>query len=110
MAGIAKKSFDDPDDTIETEHGRMKVVRVEDQDVWRSEFTPGWSWDDDLSPLAGGVGSCQLTHREYVVAGRIRYVMDDGSETVGEPGDYLLIRPGHRGWVVGDANCVLIDW
>jgi hypothetical protein len=36
--------------------------------------------------------------------------MLDGTETVGQPGDYLVIEPGHMAEVVGDEPCVLIDW
>ena len=42
--------------------------------------------------------------------GRIRYVMEDGTEVIGEPGDHLLIEPGHLAEVMGDEVCVLIDW
>lgn len=110
MAEIDKKRFDQPDETYQLKHGRMDVVRVEGEEVWRSQFTPGWNWDEDFEPYAEGATSCPMTHREYVVAGRIRYLMDDGSEEIGEPGDYLFIRPGHRAWVLGDEDCVLIDW
>ena len=51
-----------------------------------------------------------MTHREYVVSGRIRYLTLDGDEVIGEPGNYLFIQPGHRAWVLGDETCVLIDW
>jgi hypothetical protein len=110
MPGIDKKSFANPDDTYELKHGRMKAVRIGDEEVWLSEFTPGWNWDEDFEPYAEGAKSCPMTHREYVVAGRIRYVMDHGSEEIGEPGDFLLIHPGHRAWVMGDETCVLLDW
>jgi hypothetical protein len=111
MAGIARKSFDSPDDVYEFTHGRSLVVRVgEDEEVWRSELGPGWNWDEDLEPYAEGAKSCPLTHREYVVAGRIRYLSDDGIEQVGTPGDFLFIEPGDRAWVLGDETCVLIDW
>jgi hypothetical protein len=36
--------------------------------------------------------------------------MDDGSETVASAGDVLYIRPGHSAFVVGDEECVLLDW
>src|SRR5918996_3145692 len=78
--------------------------------IWRSELGPGWNWDEDLEPYAEGAKSCPLTHREYVVSGRIRYLTDDGTEEIGSPGDFLFIQPGHRAWVVGDEACVLIDW
>jgi hypothetical protein len=111
MAGIVKKSFDHPDDTYEFVHGRSLVLRVgEDEEVWRSELRPGWNWDEDLEPYAEGATSCPMTHREYVVAGQIRYLTLDGTEAVGSPGDFLFIEPGHRAWVVGEETCVLIDW
>jgi hypothetical protein len=110
MAGIVKKSFEHPEDTLEFVHGRSLLVSVGDEGIWRSELEPGWNWDEDLEPYADGAASCPLTHREYVVAGRIRYLMEDGTEEVGSPGDYLFIQPGHRAWVVGEGTCVLIDW
>lgn len=111
MAGITRKSFENPDDTYEFVHGRSLVVRIgEAEEVWRSELGPGWNWDEDLKPYAEGATSCPLTHREYVVAGRIRYLTADGTEEVGAPGDFLFIEPGHRAWVLGDETCVLIDW
>jgi hypothetical protein len=110
MAGIERKSFDRSDEVIDLKHGRMEVLRVGDEEVWRSDLAPGWSWDEDLQAFAGGASSCPMTHREYVVAGSIRYLMDDGQEVTAKAGDQLFIPPGHRGWVVGDENCVLIDW
>jgi hypothetical protein len=110
MAGVTRKSLDAPDEEIPLEHGRMLVVRIGDGEVWRSELTEGWNWDEDLKPYAEGATSCPMTHREYVVAGRIRYLTDDGDEVIGEPGDHLFILPGHRAWTIGPETCVLIDW
>lgn len=75
MAGIVRKSFDDPDDVLDFVHGRSLIVTVNEDDVWRSELSRGWNWDEDLEPYAEGATSCPMTHREYVVAGRIRYLM-----------------------------------
>jgi hypothetical protein len=110
MAGIERKTFEEPDDTIELVHGVMRFVKIGDEEVWRSEFTPGWNWDEDMKELAEGATSCPMTHREYVIAGRIHYEMDDGTELTGQPGDFLFIHPGHRAAVVGDETCVLLDW
>lgn len=110
MAGITKKSFSQPDDTMEFVHGSATVVHIGEEEVWRSELAPGWSFDEDLKPYAGGAKSCPLTHREYVVSGSIRYLMEDGTEETGVAGDFLFIEPGHRAWVEGNETCVLIDW
>lgn len=86
MAGIVKKDFHSPDDTYQFVHGRSLVVRVADgEEVWRSELEPGWNWDEDLKPYAEGATSSPMTHREYVVEGRIRYLSNDRSEVVGSP-------------------------
>ena len=45
-----------------------------------------------------------------IISGRISYVMDDGTEMIGQPGDYLEISPGHLARVLGDEPCVTIDW
>lgn len=111
MAGITRQSFREPDASVDFgEHGRSVVVEVADAEVWRSTLLPGWSWDTDIKPIAGGAESCPMYHREYVVAGRIRYLMEDGTEIVAEADDHLFIEPGHRAWVEGDEPCVLIDW
>lgn len=110
MAGIVARSFDHPDERAEFEHGRSAGVTVGTEVIWRSELGPGWSWDDDIKPLTGGLEACPLYHREYVVSGRIRYRMLDGTEVVGEAGQFLYIEPGHRAWVVGSEPAVLIDW
>jgi hypothetical protein len=110
VPGIVRKRSAQPDTVMEFAHGRSVAVRVGDETFWRSDLTPGWSWDVDLKPWAGDLTSCPLTHREYVAQGRVRYLMTDGTEEIAESGDFLFIQPGHRAWVVGDETCVLIDW
>jgi hypothetical protein len=110
MAGLIHKHLSEPEKTIPFTHGRALLVSLGDEQVWRSELEPGWNFDEDLEPYAGGASSCPLTHREYVVSGRIRYLMNDGTEVQASAGDALFIPPGHRAWVVGDERCVLIDW
>jgi mannose-6-phosphate isomerase-like protein (cupin superfamily) len=112
MPGIDRKRFDSPDESFALAHGRMRQLNLGDdgEPIWLSEYQPGWNWHEDFAPYAEGATSCAMTHREYVLAGRIRYQMDDGSEVVAEAGDVLFIRPGHRAWVEGDETCVLLDW
>jgi hypothetical protein len=113
MPGITKKRFEQPDDEIPFVHGRTLVIQTGEDDseqIWRSELPPGWNWDEDLKPYAGGATSCPMTHREYVLEGRIRYLTDDGVEVIGSPGDYLFVLPGHRAWTLGDETCVVLDW
>ena len=110
MPGIHARRFDAPDEVYPFIHGQTAVVRVNDEEVWLSDLAPGWNWDEDLEPYAEGATSCPMTHREYVISGRIRYLTDDGQEIIGTPGDYLFIQPGHRAWTLGDESCIVLDW
>jgi len=110
LTTITRKAFGEPDDVLPFVHGRSVIVTLGPEEVWRSELEPGWNWDEDLKPYAEGATSCPMTHREYVVEGRILYRMEDGTEVHATPGDVLFIPPGHRAWVEGDERCVLIDW
>ena len=107
---IYKKSLDHPDGTDDYgPDGDAQGVQVQDSVVWRSRLKPGWSWDKNAKPR-NGMDFCPMDHREYVVAGRIRYHLSDGSVVEAQAGDHLVIEPGHRAEVVGDETCVLIDW
>jgi len=112
MAGVRIKSFEEPDEVYEFDDGRSRgeFVTIDDATVVRSRLAPGWSWDEFVKPMTDGWTSCPETHQEYVIAGRIRYLTDDGTETIAGPGCFVAIPPGHRAWVEGDEECVLLDW
>jgi mannose-6-phosphate isomerase-like protein (cupin superfamily) len=118
VAGIERRSFSQPDEKADYgDQGSAAKVTVgmagfgigSESTLWLSTLRPGWSWLRNIKP---GVPfeSCPLHHREYVISGRIRYVMDDGSAVEAGAGDHLLIEPGHLAEVVGDETCVLLDW
>jgi uncharacterized cupin superfamily protein len=46
----------------------------------------------------------------YFVSGRMKAVMDDGQELEFGPGDVMWLPPGHDAWVVGDEQCVIVDF
>jgi uncharacterized cupin superfamily protein len=62
-----------------------------------------------VKPKAG-TDSCQAAHLAYILSGRQKVVMDDGSELEFGPGDVVAIPPGHDGFVVGDEPCVFLDF
>jgi quercetin dioxygenase-like cupin family protein len=49
-------------------------------------------------------------HTRYIISGRLKVVMDDGSEEEFGPGDTAIVPPGHNAWVVGNEPCVAIDF
>ena len=110
MAGLEVKRFDSPDETRQFEgKGQAQVVVVGGQTVGLGTFEPGWRWSENVKPIAG-TDSCQVSHLGYVISGRMRIFMDDGSEGEVGPGDVLAIPPGHDAEIVGDEACVMVDF
>jgi hypothetical protein len=110
MADVEVKSFDSPDEVRPFEgRGKAEVVNVGGRVIGRGTFEPGWRWSENVKPIAE-TDSCQVSHLGYCVSGRMKVVMDDGTEGVCGPGDVVAIPPGHDAEVVGDEPCVFIDF
>ncbi len=107
----AKSLNSSPDEVRTFEKGKIEIANFADSGVTigRSTFEPGWSWEKCVKPLVK-TNSCQAPHMSYIISGRLKVVMDDGTEIEGEPGDTAIIPPGHNAWVVGDQPCVMIDF
>ncbi len=89
--------------------GHAEMHKLAQGAVMKGVFEPGRKWSEHLAPIAG-TKSCQARHVAYVIAGRMKMVMDDGAEAEVGPGDFFEIEPGHDAWVVGDQPCVLVDF
>ena len=110
MASIEVRSFDAPDETRKfADRGQAQMVQVAGRTIGRGTYEPGWRWSEHVKPIAG-TDSCQTAHLGYVVAGRMRVRMDDGTEGVMGAGDVIAIAPGHDAEVIGDEACVLVDF
>lgn len=109
MANLNAKSLDSPDETRSFENGKVDVVQMGETTVGRSNFKPGWRWSNDVKPIAG-TDSCQAHHVGYVLAGRLKVVHDDGTETELTAGSAYEIAPGHDAWVVGDEEYVGLEF
>lgn len=104
------KSLESPDETRSfVENGKVDIVNVGDAVVGRAVFEPGWRWSEHVRPIAG-TDSCQSAHTGYCISGRMKVVMDDGSEAEIGPGDAFVIPPGHDAWTIGDEACIELDF
>jgi len=104
-----QQNFDSPDETRPFDKGRAEIIEVSGLTVMRGTFEPGWSWSECVKPVSGG-GSCQVSHKWYVVSGRMKMKMDDGTEFNWKAGDVGVIPAGHDAWVEGDEPFVFIDF
>lgn len=108
-ARIQSKHLLSPDETRSFEKGRMDVVHLGEVTVGRAVFEPGWRWSEHVRPIAG-TDSCQVSHVGYVISGRMKVVMDDGTKAEAGPDEAVVIPPGHDAWVIGDEPCVILDF
>jgi quercetin dioxygenase-like cupin family protein len=110
MTSMQKKSLDSsPDETRTFEKGKIELANLGDVTIGRVTLEPGWSWEKCVKPLVK-TNSCQAPHTQYVIPGRIKVAMDDGTEEEFGPGDAAVIPPGHNAWVIGDEPVVGIDF
>ena len=106
---IQKKSMKSPDETRTFEKGKVEIAKVGETGIGRAYFEPGWSWEKCVKPIAK-TESCQAPHTQYIISGRMRVKMDDGSEEEFGPGDVGYLPPGHNAWIIGNEPCVAIDF
>ncbi|MFD9411494.1 cupin domain-containing protein [Streptomyces sp. NPDC059989] len=111
MAGLVYRNFDKADERrpFEDGKGHLDVLETDGGSVGRAVFEPGWKWSEHIKPLAG-TDSCEAAHTGYVVSGRMKIVMNDGESGEVGAGDFISIAPGHDAWVLGDEQCVVLDW
>jgi class 3 adenylate cyclase len=108
MARLQRKNLRQPDELRPLGRGRLELVELGDVAIGRVSYEPGWRWSVDLKPIVG-TASCEIHHLGFVVSGRLRVMMDDGSTVLLEPDDAFEVPPGHDAWVEGDDQFVAVD-
>lgn len=103
------KNFNKPDEVRTPPKTRIEVVNVGDKAIMKATFEPGWKWSECVKPVVK-TDSCQVQHTVYVISGRMKVRMDDGTEAEMGPGDVGVIPPGHDAWIIGNEPCVSIDF
>ena len=107
-ASVCQRSFEAPDETRPAGQAEAAVVTLNNLTFARITAQPGWRWTTDVRPIAG-TDSCQVVHTGVVLSGRLRCVMEDGTEEEFGPGDLYHIPAGHDAWVVGEEPYSCVD-
>lgn len=106
---IEVKSIDKPDERRDFPRGHLEVCNLSGLSFGVATFEPGWRWSESVKPIAG-TDSCEVHHNGFVVQGRLRIRMNDGTEAEAGPGEVFVCPPGHDAWVEGDEQVVLYDF
>lgn len=109
MAKMELKNFKVADETRELPKTKIEVVNFGDTTIMRATFQPGWKWSECVKPTVG-TKSCLAPHINYIISGRMIIAMDDGTQKEMGSGDVAVIPPGHDAWVIGNEECVAIDF
>lgn len=109
MAGMDKRSLDEPDESRRPDKTVLDVVSLPGATVGRIRLQPGWRWSECIKPIVG-TASCQTPHLGYVIAGRLHLRDDSGAELDIGPGDAYQVAPGHDAWVVGEEQFVALEF
>jgi len=109
MSGATTVAFDHPDETRTFPHGRTDIVRIGNATIAQLSLEPGWHWASDVKPIAG-TERCQVHHVGYMVSGRLKVTMEDGTTQEIGPGQAYVIAPGHDAVVVGNDTVVGIEF
>jgi hypothetical protein len=54
-------------------------------------FQLGWEWSKNVKPIVK-TNSCQIHHVGFMISGRLKMVLDEGSEAEFSPGDAYVIH------------------
>ncbi len=98
-----------PDEVRKLGNGKIELAKLGDAVIGRMTAEPGWKWSKDVRPVVN-TNSCQITHTGYIISGRMRTRMDDGTEQEFGSGDAMYVPPGHDMWVVGNEPVVALDF
>lgn len=109
MPPVEWKDFGRPDEVRTFPHGRVELLNVAGGTVGRMTLEPGWRWSNDVKPIAG-TEWCEAPHFQYMVSGRLRVRMKDGTELELGAGSVSHLPSGHDAWVVGNEPVVGVDW
>ena len=75
----------------------------------RFRLDKGWKWSKDIKPVVK-TEWCEAPHVQYLISGRYRVKMKDGTEFEIGPGDAASVPAGHDAWVVGEEPAVGIEF
>ena len=106
---VVRKNLKSPDETRKFDKGKIDIANLGEAVVGRFELQPGWRWSQSVKPIVQ-TELCEQNHVGYVVSGRLKTKLRDGTEDEAGPGDAIFTPAGHDAWVVGNEPVVMLDF
>ncbi|MDD5039578.1 MAG: hypothetical protein PHY34_00320 [Patescibacteria group bacterium] len=83
------------------------VITIGNLKIGRGIYRPGWKWSLHAGPQTGKPSE---RHVGYVISGTMRVQGTDGHEQTIGPETAFEAAPGADAWVVGNEDCVALDF
>lgn len=109
MPEVITRHLSTPDEVRTFPKTKIEVLDFGEATVMRMTLEPGWRWSEHVKPVVG-TESCETSHFNYGISGRLHVRMNDGTEAEIGPGDVQVVHPGHDAWVVGNEPFVGLDF
>jgi hypothetical protein len=77
--------------------------------VKRVTYPAGFRWSEHMKPLVG-TNLCMHAHVGFIAHGAIGIRYGDGCTVQFRAPQFVVIDPGHEGWVEGNEIAVLIEF
>src|SRR5947207_4533264 len=106
MSGIVVKAFEEADEVVTFDLGRLDVVKISSLALGWEVLQPGWRWSTHVKPIVG-TEWCEFHHVSIVLDGRVGFETRDGDRVEAGAGTVLDVAPGHASWVGRDAPAIL---
>ena len=87
--------------------GERSVARIGPTGVGRGRYLPGWRWSQHVRPIRGQES---VAHAGVILSGQMAVRGINGAEVIVQSGEAFYAAPGHDAWVLGDEQCVALDF
>lgn len=110
MIEVILKRFENPDETINFEKGKLEIIRIAGMTIGRASYEHGWKWSEQVRPITE-TEFCEVEHVGMVVSRSDMAAMTDGNNVELKAGDVFYIPPvPHDSWVIGDEPYISLHF
>jgi hypothetical protein len=94
---------------IEVAGVQIDVARAGKGRVKRVTYPAGFRWSTHMKAISG-TDLCMHAHVGFIARGAVGIRYGDGCEVKFRAPGFVVIEPGHEGWVEGNEPAVLIEF
>ena len=88
---------------------KIDVARAGNGRVKRVTYPAGFRWSEQMKRISG-TDLCMHAHVGFIARGEIGIRYGDGCKLQFRAPQFVVIEPGHEGWVEGNEPAVLIEF